>query len=199
MKPILITDEMVRSTLDGRKTQTRRLVKPQPELRASRISFSFRRGKSFCDLPYPIPSDSTLCRHSSDCPFGQVGDRLWVRETWRVSSDYDSDRVSELPNELSVEYYADKKAEYLLGKKRPARFMPRWASRITLEITDIRIERLQEITEEEARAEGFFAHDVMSAVYWFYEAWDSLYARKGIRWNDNPWVWVITFRRVEVE
>ena len=80
---------------------------------------------------------------------------------------------------------------------KPSIHMPRWASRITLEITDIWVERVQEITEEEAISEGFFPDDGVSEVYCFSEAWDSLYAKKGLGVDDNPWVWVLTFRRVE--
>ena len=112
------------------------------------------------------------------------GADMWVQPHYRAT-----DPTPELA-------YEDTDGEPTVRWK-PSLHMPRWASRITLEITDVRVERVQEITEKEAKAEGVLPCDGMTAVYWFSEAWDSLYAKKGLGWNDNPWVWVITFRRVK--
>lgn len=198
MKPLLLTDEMVRSTLAGLKTKTRRPLKPQPD--------EGRKG-------------------SFSCPFGQVGDRLWVKETFCLEHQVDGDQPPSFHDGRPILYLRDgiecskEEAEIWLQphyratdptpelayedsdgeptvRWKPPLHMPRWASRITLEITDIRVERLQEITEEDAISEGFFPDDGVSEVYCFSEAWDSLYAKKGLGVDDNPWVWVLTFRRV---
>ena len=199
MKSILFNDEMVRAILDGRKTKTRRPLKPQPD--------EGRKG-------------------SFSCPFGQVGDRLWVREAFcletliRTGQDppFFDGRPIQWWNDgvpcaeedgrfwIQPHYratdpypnlpYSEWESEPIVRWK-PSLNMPRWASRITLEITEIRVERVQEIMEKEAKAEGVLPCDGMTAVYWFSEAWDSLYAKKGLGWYANPWVWVITFRRVK--
>ena len=200
MKSLLLTDGMVRAVLAGLKTKTRRPLKPQPD--------EGRKG-------------------SFSCPFGQVGDRLWIRETFCLEHQVESDqpppftdgrpirwefagmesdpegadsmwlqphyRATDPTPELS--YYGSEEEPTVRWKS--SIHMPRWASRITLEITEIRVERVQEITEEEAISEGFFPDDGVSEVYCFSEAWDSLYAKKGLGWYANPWVWVLTFRRVE--
>ena len=166
MKSILFNDEMVRAILDGRKTKTRRPLTPQPD-------------DAHDAAPY-----RNIWRSPLKCPFGRVGDRLWVREAFTLT----------VPDEKPM-YRATWKNPAGI-KWKPSLHMPRWASRITLEITEIRVERVQEITEEEAISEGFFPDDGVSEVYCFSEAWDSLYAKKGLGWNANPWVWVIGFRRV---
>ena len=209
MKSLLLTDEMVRAILDGRKTRTRRPVKPQPE----EIIFE---GMTASLLP-PL----------SDCPLGQGGDRLWVRETFCLEHQVESDQPPPFTDGRPIRWefagmesdpegadsmwlqphyratdptpelaYEDSDGEPTVRWKSSIH-MPRWASRITLEITEIRVERVQEITEEEAISEGFFPDDGVSEVYCFSEAWDSLYAKKGLGWYANPWVWVLTFRRVE--
>ena len=204
MKPILLTGEMVRSTLAGLKTKTRRPLKPQPEGPPEGwYADAYNHSDRWCFWGPRGTKDSGRCTLPLfKCPFGQVGDRLWVRETWypafsRVEYDngcvYKADYGVRL--DLVNEFYPHPPKKR--GGWNPSIHMPRWASRITLEITDIRIELVQEITEEEATAEGFFPHDGMTAVYRFSEAWDSLYAKKGLGVDVNPWVWVLTFRRVE--
>ena len=223
MKPMLFSGEMVRAILDGRKTQTRRPLKPQPRI-----------------LPFPFDDEVIvhLLPPSSDCPFGQVGDRLWVRETFCLEYQVESDQKPPFTDGRPIRWefagmesdpegadsiwiqphyratdptpelaYEDSGGEPTVRWK-PSIHMPRWASRITLEITDIRIERLQEITEEEAEAEGREPRWSMeepksvreclgSARYAFANLWESLYEKKGLGWYANPWVWVIGFRRVE--
>ena len=202
MKSILFNDEMVRATLAGLKTKTRRPLKPQPRI-----------------LPFPFDDEVIvhLLPPSSDCPFGQIGDRLWVRETWypafsRAESDngcvYKADYGAR--PDLAREWVpcSSKKG----GGWKPSIHMPRWASRITLEITDIRVERVQEITEEEAKAEGVLPcpHplskddecldcylDAGEYACAFLNLWNRLYAKQGLGVDVNPWVWVIGFRRVE--
>jgi hypothetical protein len=155
---------MVRAILDGRKTQTRRIMKVQPWPDATvevglyhphRID---RHGES-----QPGPATFGAVWDHQDivnggdaglrCPYGAPSDLLWVREAWRAWSQYDDWPPSRLPPGVDVQYIADASAPWS-SRYRSPRFMPRWASRITLRITDIRVERLHEITEADARAEG---------------------------------------------
>lgn len=194
-RPILFSGEMVRAILDGRKTQTRRPMKPQPDPR-------------FCDPIWQYGSDwvPNQCVNADlrgapsrfQCPFGQPGDRLWVRETWRMD-----------PWNIAAEYRATTSAllEHI-APWRPSIHMPRWASRITLEIVRVSIERVQDITEEGANAEGCVdggclacgkrepcrcATSRFSRRDSFAELWRSIYGT----WSANPWVWVVEFRRVQ--
>jgi hypothetical protein len=161
-----------------------------------------------------------------DCPYGKVGDRLWVRENWGVVShtfdenenicDWKPNRPATPIQELKfgtgyydghVIYEADGGFEWNAGDDcsietksdwKSSMFMPRSASRITLEITDIRVERLQDITEEDALKEGFHNYgtevDTLDA---FCEAWQKLNVKRGYPWELNPWVWVLTFKVVQ--
>ena len=228
MKPILFTDEMVRVTLSGLKTKTRRPLKPQPEGPPEGwYADAYNHSDRWCFWGPRGTKDSGRCTLPLfKCPFGQVGDRLWVRETFCLEHQVEKDQLPPFDDRRPIRWeyegmesdpegadrwiqphyratdptpqlaYEDSDGEPTVRWK-PSIHMPRWASRITLEITDIRVERVQEITEEEAISEGFFPDDGVSEVYCFSEAWDSLYAKKGLGVDDNPWVWVLTFRRVE--
>lgn len=196
-RPILFSGPMVRAILDGRKTQTRRVVKPQ-----------------------------SLVGHCgggvvTKCPYGGTSDRLWVRETWAARLDQDHVRPNDLPRG-TVGYWADGPARCCntgcpgaAGKVRPSIFMPRWASRITLEITGVRIQRVQKISEEDAEAEGIDIVIDQHRSPWCASAgsdgcacggksnrehfallWDSINAKRGFGWDVNPWVWVVEFKRV---
>ena len=217
-RPILFNGEMVRAILDGRKTQTRRLVSP-----AWPNHFEdpyFAKGCWFvCDNRPP----DVLKSYGLRFPYGAVGDQLWVRETWFPGYTYGS----EYP---AVGYAADHMM--LIGDKarpvrhvssgmygtpndkgdgavpagakfKPSVHMPRWASRIDLTITDIRVQRLQDITEDDARAEGVVSDDIakvgvpcFSARAKFAKLWDTI---NGVRasWDDNPCVWAISFKRTK--
>lgn len=209
-KPILFNGEMVRAILDGRKTQTRRVMKPQPK--KIHGLYCFFKGKS----PYAKFSYQTLAnfkkRAIAECsPYGQKGDQLWVRETWRAYGDRGGLlRDQELahctgPRDVMFKATADE-AEIALFDFRPSIFMPRWASRIQLSIKDIRVERLQDISEEDAQAEGCSAewgnvsapmeppeYDGHSARDDFHALWDSINAKRGYEWDSNPFVWVVDF------
>jgi hypothetical protein len=136
------------------------------------------------------------------CPFGQPGDRLWVRETWRTDKSLDG-RAPTKFSAWPVMYYADRSVlnhgsfhGSPIGKKRPSIHMPRWASRITLEITDVRVERLQEISESDCELEGL--KRLQGGIKIEYRClWESLHKAKGFRWDENPWVWVISFKRIK--
>jgi hypothetical protein len=255
-RPILFSGEMVRAILDGRKTQTRRKMSVQPwpnatvEVGRYHPHWIDRNGES-----QPGPSTFGAVWDHQDivnggdaglrCPYGAPGDTLWVRETWKpvpISAYRCSEGVQQTPNPQD----ADEAAVYRAGWDRssggvpwrPSIHMPRWASRITLRITDIRVERLHDISEDDARAEGCEARPFPgpwwqgyrdlgdgqlfhqqavgeTAPDWMIEPkkmpptpWLDRSARDGFRsiwmglhgpdaWDENPWVWVLSFERVK--
>lgn len=205
-RPILFSGEMVRAILAGRKTQTRRVVRG--------VGAADYAGATWvADGDLYTPARDELCRGCLDaigpavrCPYGVPGDRLWVRETWcqqacMVHGDL-------LPGK--AHYRADGyEVRHVDGPgKSPWRsplFMPRWASRITLEVTAVRVERLQDITEEDARAEGVEPTVMVAAgvperevlvpaVGVYRNLWDRINGKRH-PWASNPWVWVVSFRR----
>lgn len=246
--PILFSDEMVLAILDGRKTQTRRVIKPQPVYQAGREHGVFGPWVWYTD------NHSSLTVHESPdqfcplrCPYGVPGDRLWVRESWRVSGwavgepiwvgfrdgqncevdtppirgDGDAylaweERMWEQSSDdcekagMVIDVDADYDGLYVWPdgedhgtptRWRPSIHMPRWAARIILEVTDIRVQSVQDITYDDAIAEGVFADFVPSdghgfrseARNLFRELWDSINFKRGYGWNANPWVRAITF------
>ena len=195
-RPILFSDRLVRAILDGRKTQTRRVVKGV--------------GNDNC-----LPMGPGLKTHVLDaperglCPYGGPGDRLYVREAWHSVHDYREEWVRRQHLDPSLPSMIDYRATHRGDLKwRPSIHMPKWASRITLEVTGVRVERLQEITEEDAEAEGvpgFCCNPTQwspcgcggsTARDQFRELWDEYNAPRGYSWDANPWLWVIEFRRV---
>jgi len=158
---------MVLAILGGHKTQTRRLVK--------------LTGK---DLPDATGKEIARLLES---PYGKTGAQLWVKEAWRTLQAFDHLRPSLLPLDTRIEYRADGESGNG-GKWRTPLFMPRWASRITLEIVAVRIERLQEISEADARAEGMGSENPVEA---YKILWESLHGLDA--WAKNPWVWLIEF------
>jgi hypothetical protein len=183
-RPILFSGPMVRAILEGRKTQTRRPVKPQPVC-----------GDGIVQGPNGLffvgqLRDSENAWRDILCPCGVPGDRLWVRETfWDGRPDIDN----------YVLFVADGYSFVRDWKKRPSIFMPRWASRITLEITDVRVQRVQETSAADCIAEGLTADLPMSHADWrdsFAGLWDSINEKRGFGWDANPWVWALTFGRV---
>ena len=223
-RPIIFSPPMVRVILEGRKTMTRRVVKPQPFLRESWWRFSTK--KPIGDPPatnflLSSPEFVTEILNLIPCPYGKPGDRLWVRETWqyydwteegepwiKYGADEGVSLTKNIPEEwwdkvwdvwsdlsVSENYKIDGRAAD--RKWRPSIYMPRWASRITLEIVDVRVERLQEITEEDALAEGVNKLSPCPQRA-FLTLWDSINGKKpGRSWADNPWVWAISFRRIQ--
>jgi len=205
-KPILFNGDMVRAILDERKTKTRRLVKG--------LALDWLENEKFTPDFVALPENDM-------CPFGKVGDQLWVRETWAIASKatdlvkvyYEaSSRQShtEFHEYFPVELAGDMLPTY--PKSRPSIHMPRWASRIQLEITNIRVERLQDISEDDVVAEGIDI-DALLAAQDSYDiiadqnftgrptlltAWRKLWESTGGDWDTNPWVWVIEFKRVGV-
>lgn len=222
-RPILFSGPMVQAILDGQKTQTRRIAwkmdihremrKLDPSMPALWAGAVHPARESGYVSWYPGNTGglAELTKKQYDkgfeCPYGKLGDRLWVRETWAARISYDSySGVS--PEVGRVEYRQSPNWTFEIpeerGKWRPSIFMPRWASRITLEITKIRVERLQEITEEDAKAEGVVssrAGTIASfgealALAQFRILWDVI-NHKRASWESNPWVWVVEFKRID--
>ncbi|HFD4662208.1 TPA: morphogenetic protein [Klebsiella variicola subsp. variicola] len=184
---MIFNGEMVRAILDGRKTQTRRIMAPQPADDIERGIFP---------NPEAIGWKSSLRhKHGSTtahfCPYGKPGDRIWVRETW---ARYNIDQ-----NSHDIAYRATTPEDWPEdGRWRPSIHMPRWASRILLEITNVRVERLKSISDSDAIREGCSTADMKSGdcvADVFARLWASIYGAES--WNANPWVWVIEFKRVE--
>ena len=205
-RPIPFSAEMVRAILAERKTQTRRVIKPQPWVdNMGNARWKDRNfGQSANHVPHikalasPIPCSDTK---RVLCPYGKPGDLLWVREAWRAPSQYDDWPPSRIPPSVEVQYIADDRAPWI-SRYRSPRFMPRWASRITLRITDVRVERLQDIREDDARAEGCDpvihedgAIDCGTRKTTFARLWNRINGPGA--WDANPWVWVINFERVK--
>ena len=213
-RPIIFNGDMVRAVLSGQKTQTRRPVKPQPIFKdlASPPRWCWSgKGHTVKWVDRISPLGMT-----GDCHFGQPGDHLWVKETfyrYYPSETWPEPKALYKADGITL---CDKDSE---GKKQrwtPSTHMPRSLSRIILEITDIRVERVQNITSDGAIAEGAYevrkvgddiAHATwtMDGLDWRYDTpreafaatWDSLYAARGLGWDVNPWVWVVTFKRME--
>ncbi|HFT4289065.1 TPA: hypothetical protein ACHT7S_003189 [Klebsiella pneumoniae] len=202
---MIFNAEMVRAILAGRKTQTRRPIKWK-QTRFTEI------GEREDGSKWPWSEDAEhACDFWHPCPFGAVGDRIWVRETW--SSDfanyYPNDRVwyaADNNRQLDIDMvdgirgiYSPESDVHVPFRWHPSIHMPRWASRILLEITGVRVERLQSITLGDICKEvGCGLYDFRPATYGFQvweELWKSIYGAES--WNANPWVWVIEFKRVE--
>lgn len=218
-RPMLMSGPMVRAILEGRKTQTRRIC-------SHRYGIGFLGGQGQKDDPecwgysfdgpdhhgYVVLARGLNERHnhgciSMPCPYGEPGERLWVRETWFDDMPGDAPMLED----GRILYRADHDCRSFEagcpcnpdgdGKRsewRSPRFMPRWASRLTLEVTDARVERLQDISEEDAVAEGV-ARDVPGCVRGartaFASLWDTINGKRAL-WASNPFVWAISFRRV---
>ena len=194
-RPILFSALMVRAILDGRKTQTRRIIKPQPP--AGVAVHALGGGAIFMDWVDGGPAAAAM-NPQPQCPYGKVGDQLWVRENFKTDSQVDDVPPSELSQGEPILYIADNVyrqtgcAPIEWGKTRPNIFLPKWASRILLEITDVRVQRLQDISDEDAKREGCGMHEDMSAYQEFYELWSSINGPES--WEANLWCWVIEFR-----
>lgn len=196
-RPILLNAEMVRAVLDGRKTQTRRILTPR---QLKMIDAAASIGECY-PLEFGHQHENSQSYYREWCPFGEVGDRLWVRETWAEAGGSAPElqlyRAS-YPAHVPCHYENVPPAEKI--RWRPSIHMPRWASRITLEITGVRVERLKCISEEDARAEGAPTECCVIGdkhFLGFRTLWRSIYGEES--WQDNPFVWVIEFKRVEGE
>ena len=192
-RPILFKAEMVNAILDGSKTQTRRVFNHQPDEHIELCTNT--KGEHLAD-----DFENNLMYFK--CPYGKIGDQLWVRENFAFDSQMDNIKPSEMSKGEPVYYPANRElvqkgcSMISRGKTRPSIFMPHWASRIQLEITDIRVERLQDISGEDARAEGCSGAKDISPYQEFYELWKSINGADS--WDSNPWVWIVEFQRVKI-
>lgn len=210
--------DTVKAILDGRKSQTRRVIKPSLGSAAEWTPWegagTYRANGLIGDIPIEARASILYCPY-------EAGMKLWVRETWRAHDGM----TLHCRHKDEIEYRADgdRPKEPTDSYWRPSIHMPRWASRITLEVVSVRVERVQEISEEDAKAEGVQPmqkghgywgpdldglgdyHRIVSGqkqrgyglAAWAYRAlWDSLNAERGFGWEKNPWVWVIEFKKL---
>ena len=193
--PIIFNSEMIRAILGGRKTQTRRPIKPQPVYKFKHLEEGLGYKASEGNLYAGFYEEGTSGMYVK-CPYGKVGDRLWVRETF-----------CEVSLGAELRYKATDKKPAIQNWK-PSIHMPRWASRITLEITDVRVERLKEIKPDDCLKEGIIVDrklDKMfskkeineSTILCFWGLWHLIYGKTEYNWDINPWVWVIEFKRLD--
>jgi len=215
-RPILFTTEMVRAILEGRKSQTRRIVKPQPPLPHLGYMMLANGLATLCGPDYPDGDDDDL-----PCPYGVPGDRLWVRETFLPCRHSGTAcKPSEATyvcfrdgaqrfekNGKTFEWTCENPPDWTGRKFSPSIHMPRWASRLTIDLLAVRVERLLEITEEDAMAEGAPCIDnpdyddedpaddePQTHIAGFADLWVKINGQES--WDANPWVWALTFKVV---
>lgn len=183
-RPIIFSTPMVQAILDGRKTQTRRIIKPQPdedcyylmELNSGILTINYNQGDK---------------NPKVKCPYGQPGDLLWVRESFAKATDPDGDDL----------YYYKADRRHADGKWKPSIHMPKAAARIWLRVKDVRVERVQDITEGDAIKEGIKpefdylhnSYENLTPKCSFMTLWRKINGRES--WDANPWVWVVEFER----
>lgn len=195
-KPILFSGPMVRAILAGAKTQTRRVIRWPDWIDHNRDVFAAELGKGQHVGQF---KDGRVVR--SMVPAYAKGDRLWVRETWGATDLAIEDRDAHRIHYRETDGWPERGA----WPWRPSIFMPRWASRLTLDVVEVRVQRLQDISEGDAAAEGIAYHPAAKAIIdssmWTWTAafaagWDAINGdRPGCAWKDNPWLWALTFRR----
>ncbi|MGP4957919.1 hypothetical protein [Pseudomonas helleri] len=207
-RQILFLAPMVRAILEGRKTVTRRPVKATKAHADGFMMLDHGKGWRPYNAFGDFASDHEGMEYPIACPYGKLGDRLWVRETCFIN-DYREASVPEQERaDCEIHYRADGipdfEGEEELIRWRPSIHMPRWASRILLEVTDVRVERLQDITEEQALAEGIKKHSdggyhVEDGKHFSdspVESFACLWSSVGGDWDANPWVWCVSFKRI---
>jgi hypothetical protein len=230
-RPILFASHLVPKLLDGSKTVTRRPFNEVMQREQRGASRNYSGGWTRDSAGRWWTNESGVALGPFYCPFGRIGERLWVRETWKY---YGRDRgegpeggiqyrgdlahrtFEEFANPVAVAKDFERKwTQGFVNQWRPSIHMPKWASRLTLEITDVSVERLQDITEEDAQREGVqprFEIDAATFIHGKHEdivnrtthrigfkhSWDALYKSKGYGWDSNCWCWVIRFRKLEL-
>ena len=223
-RPILFSGPMVRAILEGRKTQTRRILDPQPEdPPAGWYPDAYNKTLDWCFWgPRKTPDSGRCTLPLFRNKYGQTGDRLWVREAWCCKMEGGSFVYNE-NGDYACHYKADgvyveavdgdgfkryNRKGYEASPWSPSIYMPRWASRITLEIESVRVERLQEISRQDAKAEGFWPSQYNGLESWngqsygsanhaFEACWKDINGPGS--WDQNPWIWVIQFKRLEAK
>ena len=234
-RPIIMSGEMIRAILDGRKSMTRRVVKPMPFIdypTGFRLQqeykldhhpkCSFVQAGMLCDCQAIY--EPWKAERIEACPYGKPGGRLWLRETWAIADIYDKDSGNEgqMPFELgkttrgiSIWYKAGGEKAYkasVRGRWRSPIYMPRAASRITLEVTGVRVERVNQISEADCIAEGIsYWQDNVGPCFGlipgkatnrtgyaaFARLWNTINQKRGYGWDQNPFVWCISFKVVQ--
>jgi hypothetical protein len=200
--PVIFSAPMIKAILAGTKTQTRRAIKPQPTLEAKSAGVIHSSSDSNGLWAWLDSADLTEAGFTKDkafrCRYGAPGDTLWCRETWRPAPEF----LSQCAGPRDIRYAASvSEAEWATSKWRPSIHMPRWASRITLRVTDIRIERLNDISSEDAAAEGWPGPDdggsIRSSypIAWYAGLWEQINGADS--WARNDWVWSVTFKRAK--
>ena len=187
VKPILFNTEMVQAILDGRKTQTRRVIKPQP-VKEGVFWRLGHAGWSMDDRVTPVYGHSLYNR----MPY-KPDDVLWVRETWSEVSHSFVDEILLVQTAVFHKYKTDFYDEMVPWKWKPSIHMPKEVARIFLKVTGVRLERLQAICYPDVYAEGI--NEEYGSLTDFVELWDSINDKRGFGWESNPWVWVIEFER----
>lgn len=194
-RPILFNAEMVNAILSGRKTQTRRIISEK-----TLHLFGVAASSGECH-PIELCDQRSQSYHLEFCPLGKTGDQLWVREAFATGLCTKSTiayRATHRPDDLEEGWFEK-------IKWTPSIHMPRWASRINLLITGVRVERLQDISDLDCCDEGYdgpavTADNQWPSITWYERLWDSIYGKKeGENWEANPWVWCITFERMEAK
>lgn len=223
MKPIIFQDESVRAILDGAKTQARRIIQKAHDKHSGEWAGAVLPTRESGWIAW-WPGTQQYKRFV--CPLGASGDRLWVRETFVLESNVEDEKppfndgrpIQQTGDErdgfgwLQAHYRATDPAPELSCDRHDGPcchwkspiLMPRWASRLALEITEVRVQRLQEITEQDARAEGFEprpagygdrGHVIITYRTGFVRSWDRINSKKH-PWESNPWIWVLTFKAI---
>ena len=188
-KPIIFSAPMVRAILEDRKTQTRRVIvsdRSRPRCSANPASgrLVYHDGAAWdASALQEFQGGNSLMKAISKCPYGIPGSRLWVREKFRIGQ---GQKI----------LYHDSQSRWAEGMRwKSSIHMPRSASRLTLEITAVRVERLHAISEDDAKAEGVQGIGAFRELYSC--LWDEINAKRGHPWESNPWIWVLTFKRLE--
>lgn len=215
-RPILYSPAMVQARHDGRKTQTRRPIKPQPTELPDRFAcaWQMQRGKAIYNF-----TPGQMKRVAPElCPYGRPGDLLWCKESWFAEARFDHLPPREVPKGSPIWYTADGKPPEHAGKRRLGRFMCRWMSRSTDRLTEIQAQRLQDISGKDAEAEGVVYETADPPFYYvpgvlphsltavgveepeprhaercYFKYWDYLNGDRGVQSQANPWVWVLTY------
>lgn len=205
-RPILFSGPMIRALLEGRKTQTRRVIKPQPRLTPHHepVRVEKRGERGWVWMVHTDRPTYQFATGDWKAPYA-VGDRLWVREGFFGGH----------PGCANITYRADQIHAMVAVPWKPSIFMPRAKSRLTLIVTDVRVQRLREISEADAVAEGCFKGKATGRVFenlasmhlggdewasarnWYADLWDSLNAKRGYGWEQNPWVVALTFEVIK--
>jgi hypothetical protein len=225
-RPLPLIGPMVLATLNDLKTMTRRVMKIQPPDEHYKLITTLsttgdkrQEGKHH----WAMLDNLNIIKDQNiyfSCPYGQPGDHLWVKETWQTGTELDNLNGTEIlqkamdagydigpacplwyPADGAYRPWCNNDLDFgNTGRKRAARFMPRWASRIILEITGVRVERVQNISVIDCISEGIkidvpdYSED---AIYRFKQLWDSINAKRGFSWDVNPYVWCISFKRIK--